>query len=52
MFRKDNNEMSAKKILKYFNLILSINYIELILNRFSTIEIASFFAKKTTVSFF
>ena len=33
MFRKDNNEISAKKILKYFNLILSINYIELILKR-------------------
>ena len=49
---KDSKEISARKTPKYFILILSIYYIELILNKFSTIEIASFFAKKTTVSFF
>ena len=52
MFKKDNNEINAKKTPRYFILIFNINYIELILNKFSTIEIASFFARKTTVSFF
>ena len=53
MFKKENIDTNIKKKLRYFTLNIGINfYIELILNMFSTTEIESFLAKKTTLSSF
>ena len=53
IFKKENIDTNIKKKLKYFTLKRDINiYIELILNMFSTTEIESFLAKKTTLSSF
>ena len=53
MFKKEKIETKRKKKLRYFTLNRDIYiYIELILNMFSTTEIESFLAKKTTLSSF
>ena len=51
--KKENTVIRMKKKLRYFTLNRDIyNYIELILNIFSTTEMESFLAKKTTLSSF
>ena len=53
MFKKEKIATRRKKKLRYFTLNRDIyNYIELILNIFSTTEMESFLAKKTTLSSF
>ena len=53
MFKKEKIDTKRKKKLRYFTLNRYIKvYIELILNMFSTTEIESFLAKKTTRSSF
>ena len=53
MFKKEKIDTKRKKKLRYFTLNRDIcTYIELILNMFSTTEIESFLAKKTTLSSF
>jgi hypothetical protein len=53
MFKKEKIDTKRKKKLRYFTLNRDIKvYIELILNMFSTTEIESFLAKKTTLSSF
>ena len=53
IFKKEKIDTNIKKKLRYFTLMRDINiYIELILNMFSTTEIESFLAKKTTLSSF
>ena len=53
MLKKEKTDTRTKKKLRYLTLNRDIyNYIELILNIFSTTEIESFLAKKTTLSSF
>ena len=53
MLKKEKIDTNRKKKLRYFTLNRDIyNYIELILNIFSTTDIESFLAKKTTLSSF
>ena len=53
ILKKEKTDIRMKKKLRYFTLNRGIyNYIELILNIFSTTEIESFLAKKTTLSSF
>ena len=53
IFKKEKIDTKIKKKLRYFTLNRDINvYMELILNMFSTTEIESFLAKKTTLSSF
>ena len=53
ILKKEKILINIKKKLRYLTLNSDIyNYIELILNIFSTTEIESFLAKKTTLSSF